>query len=80
VVAAAPTGNWNIKMVAQSAQSPDTNQLDLTFLRALQPSQWDNSFASEIDGLLDCTISDTCVRRISPSQDRFWISHVAVLS
>jgi hypothetical protein len=53
VVAAAPTGNWNIKMVNQSAQSPDTNQLDLTFFRALQQSsQWDNSFAWEIDGLI----------------------------
>jgi hypothetical protein len=51
-VAAAVTGNWNIKILTQPAQSPDTNHLDLSFFRAMQSTQWDNGFACEIDGLI----------------------------
>jgi hypothetical protein len=32
---AAATGDWNIQMITQPVQYPDTNQLDLTFFRAL---------------------------------------------
>jgi hypothetical protein len=52
-VAAATTGNWNITMVRQPAQYSNTYQLDLSFFRALQSTQWDHDFASEIDGLIE---------------------------
>jgi hypothetical protein len=50
--AVATAGNWNIKLLTQPAQSPDTNLLDLSFFRALQSSQWDHGFAYEINGLI----------------------------
>jgi hypothetical protein len=34
--ASATTGNWDITLLTQPAQSPDTNHLDLAFFRALQ--------------------------------------------
>ena len=49
---AASAGNWDIKLLTQPAQSPDTNLLDLSFSRALQSSQWDHGFANEINGLV----------------------------
>jgi hypothetical protein len=51
-VAAATQDNWNITLLTQPAQSPDTNHLDLTFFRSLQSSQWDHGFANDIDGLI----------------------------
>jgi hypothetical protein len=51
-VDAATQGNWNITLLTQPAQSPDTNLLDLTFFRALQSKQWDNGFENEINGLI----------------------------
>jgi hypothetical protein len=47
VLATATIGNWKFALVTQPAQSPDTNQLDLTFFSALQYTQWDNGFALE---------------------------------
>jgi hypothetical protein len=52
-LAAATDGNWNIKLVTQPAQSPDTNHLNLISFRALQSKQWDNGFAIEIDRLIE---------------------------
>ena len=43
---------WNISLLTQPAQSPDTNLLDLSFFRALQSTQWDHGFASNIEGLI----------------------------
>ena len=51
-VAAATQGTWNVTLLTQPAQSPDTNLLDLTFFRALQSSQWDHGFANDINGLI----------------------------
>jgi hypothetical protein len=51
-VEVATAGNWDIKLLTQPAQSPDTNLLDLTFFRALQSSQWNHGFANEINGLV----------------------------
>jgi hypothetical protein len=49
---AAMAGNWQIQLLTQPVQSPDTNILDLSFFRALQSAQWDHGFANEIDGLI----------------------------
>ena len=51
-VAAATQGHWNVTILTQPAQSPDTNLLDLTFFRAMQSSQWNHGFANEINGLI----------------------------
>jgi hypothetical protein len=51
-VEAATAGNWNIKLLMQSAQSPDTNINDLAFFRALQSTQFDLEFATNTSGLI----------------------------
>jgi hypothetical protein len=52
-VEAATAGIWNIKMLFQSAQSPDTNIIDLAFFQALQSTQFDLGFATNTNGLID---------------------------
>jgi hypothetical protein len=57
-------GNWNIKMVIQSAQSPDTNINDLAFFRALQSTQFDLGFATDTNGLIAQVL--TAFKNFSP--------------
>ena len=61
------TGNWQIRVLTQPAQSPDTNILDLSFFRALQSAQWDHGFATKIDGLIAQVMrayNEFCPRKI----------------
>ena len=51
--AVARAGRWNIRIAEQGPNSPDTNVCDLGFFRALQSSQFDHGFATDIDGLID---------------------------
>jgi hypothetical protein len=51
-LATATARNWEIKLLTQPVQSPDTNLLDLSFFRALQLLQWDHGFANKINGLI----------------------------
>jgi hypothetical protein len=65
---AAMAGNWQIQLLTQPAQSPDTNILDLYFSRAIQLAQWDHGFANEIDGLITQVIQnykEFCLRKIN---------------
>jgi hypothetical protein len=55
-VASATAQNWNVMLVTQPAQSPDTNHLDLAFFRALQSTQWHNGYASEMDMPWKCRV------------------------
>jgi hypothetical protein len=49
---AAKQGVRNICLEKQHAKSPDTNVLDLLFLRALQAKQWSLGSETTIDGLI----------------------------
>jgi hypothetical protein len=49
---AATAGNWNIELLFQSAQSPDTNINDLAFFRALQSTKFDLGFATDTSSLI----------------------------
>jgi hypothetical protein len=51
-VEAATAGNWDIELLIQSAQSPDTNINDLAFFRALQSTQFDLGFKTDTNGLI----------------------------
>jgi hypothetical protein len=62
-VKTAISGNWQMQLQTQPAQSPDTNTLDLAFFRALQSAQWDHGFAIDIHGLIMQVI------RIWPPED-----------
>jgi hypothetical protein len=66
-VEAATAGNWNIELLTQSAQSPDTNINDLAFFRALQSTQFDLGFATDTSGL---------IVQVLAAFDRF--SHIAL--
>ena len=48
----AKQGVWNICLETQSAKSPDTNVLDLSFFRALQAKQWSLGPQTTIEGLV----------------------------
>jgi hypothetical protein len=66
---AAMMGNWQMQLLTQPAQSPDTNILDLSFFRALQSAQWDHGFANEIDSLITHVIG--AYNEISPQKIDF---------
>lgn len=53
VMAAACEGGWNMKMVSQPAQSPDTNALDLGFFASIQSLQQRKVARSREDLLLN---------------------------
>ena len=66
-VEAAMAGNWQIRLLTQPAQSPDTNTLDLCYFRALQSAQWNHGYAVTIDGLVAQVIrayNEFCPRKI----------------
>jgi hypothetical protein len=52
LLATATARNWEIKLLTQPAQSPDTNLLNLSFFWALQLLQWNHWFVNEINGLI----------------------------
>ena len=45
-------GLWDIKLVTQPARSPDLNQLDLSFFRALERNNYKKVFPTTIDELI----------------------------
>ena len=51
IVAAATKNGFNIKLICQPAQSPDSNVLDLDFFRAIQALQC-QSFPKNLDDLI----------------------------
>jgi hypothetical protein len=51
--AAVTVDNWTIELETQPPNSPDSNQCDLTFFRALQADQWAAGFASTTEGLIE---------------------------
>jgi hypothetical protein len=64
---AAMAGNWQIRLLTQPAQSPDTNTLDLSFFGSLQSAQWNHGFAVDMDGLIAQVIKacvEFCPRKI----------------
>ena len=77
IIAAGTADGWDIKLINQPANSPDTNILDLGFFNSIQSLQ-DRTTLSTVDELV------TEVRRIFDAQQpavlgRVWTTYQAVL-